>query len=80
MLNMHSYSYISFTHEVGEELTARLNELGRQGWRLHTCEPIRSVGSAGSGPLEAFVVMDYATSHEEPAAEPSSGGAIAMKG
>lgn len=77
---MHIFKYHTFTCAAGDILEARLNELGLQGWRLHTCEPIRSSGSAGSGPLEAFVVMDMTmVADEETAGEPRSEG-LAMKG
>ena len=77
---MHIFKYHTFTCAAGDILEARLNELGLQGWRLHTCEPIRNIGSAGSGPLEAFVVMDMTmVTDEEPAGEPRSEG-LAMKG
>lgn len=77
---MHIFKYHHFTCAVGDTLDARLNELGLQGWRLHTCEPIRSTGLVGSGPLEAFVVMDMTmvTADEETAGEPRSEG-IAMR-
>ena len=77
---MHIFKYHTFTCAVGDTLRDQLNELGLQGWRLHTCEPIRSSGSAGSGPLEAFVVMDMTmVADEEPAGEPRSEG-LPMKG
>lgn len=80
-LTMHIFKYHSFTCEVGETLETRLNELGAQGWRLHTCEPIRTMGPAGSGPLEAFVVMDMllVAEDEDQHEEPQSEG-LAMKG
>ena len=77
---MHIFNYLTFTCDVGEPLQTKLSELGLQGWRLHTCEPIRAWGSLGSGPLEAFVVMDMVMeTDKEPAAEPHDEG-IAMKG
>ncbi len=36
------------------------------GWRLHTCDPVVTVGPQGSGLLNAFVVMDKFVEEEDP--------------
>ena len=79
---MPTFKYISFTCEA-DELEARLNELGSQGWRLHTCEPTVTIGPSGSGTLHAFVVMDMLIAADEEGAEPEDAPrpeGIAMKG
>jgi len=76
------FKYIHFVCEH-TELEALLNKHGLEGWRLHTSDPITSVGPQGSGLLNAFVVMDRyeeepeeeSVSDEEPAQE-----GIAMRG
>lgn len=82
MRTMPTFKYISFTCEA-DALENRLNEYGSQGWRLHTCEPVVTVGPHGSGTLHAFVVMDMLISAEDDGtdstAEPRPEG-IAMKG
>lgn len=74
--------YLSFVCDA-DELEARLNELGSQGWRLHTCEPVATIGPSGSGTLNAFVVMDMLIAPESdadaPAADDTPEG-IPMKG
>lgn len=74
------FDYISFVCEA-DQLQPRLKELGAQSWRLHTCEPVPTVGSNGSGTLYAFVVMDkmLEATEDEPAGEPAVEG-IPMKG
>ena len=57
---MITFKYTSFVCEI-DELAGRLDELGAQGWRLHTCEPTATIGPSGSGVLRIFVVMDMAT-------------------
>ena len=51
------FRYINFLCEQ-TELDALLNQYGSEGWRLHTCEPVVTMGPQGSGLLHAFVVMD----------------------
>ena len=78
---MTQFLYLSFVCDQ-PSLEAKLNELGRQGWRLHTCEPVMTFGPAGNGPLQAFVVMDMAVVEEpgdNPAEDAASEG-IPMKG
>ena len=74
------FKYLSFVCEA-DQLEARLNEYGAQGWRLHTCEPVATVGPSGSGVLNAFVVLDMmlAEPEDEPADVPVVEG-IPMKG
>lgn len=73
-------TYLHFTCEAAE-LNDMLNKYGSNGWRLHTCEPVPTLGSHGSGTLYAFVVMDklVVATEEEPAVEPDVEG-IPMKG
>jgi hypothetical protein len=72
--------YTSFVCEQ-TDLEVRLNVAGREGWRLHTCEPISTVGPSGSGLLSAFVVMDRVVEHNsDPEDFSSTGEGIAMKG
>ena len=72
--------YIHFVCEAGEELQALLTEHGANGWRLHTCDPVSTVGQSGSGTLKAFVVMDKQIFDEEVPAQEADRGAIRMKG
>ena len=52
------FQYITFVCEQSA-LQALLTEHGLGGWRLHTCDPVVTVGPHGSsGMLHAFVVMD----------------------
>lgn len=78
---MHTIKYTSFMCDY-DSLEARLNELGSQGWRLHTCEPVPLIGPQGTGSVRAFVVMDMLVEHAEEnqtEAEPRPEG-IAMRG
>ena len=43
-----------------DELQGTLTLRGEEGWRLHTCEPVMTMGQQGTGLMEAFVVMDQA--------------------
>jgi hypothetical protein len=72
------FLYEAFVCE-NDRLQARLTELGQEGWRLHTCEPVQLSGPGGE--LHWGVVMDKAVEQEpEPyVPEPASEG-IAMKG
>lgn len=51
------WKYRCFTCEQ-DELQSLLDEYGDMGWRLHTCEPIVSVGTFGTGLIKAFVVLE----------------------
>ena len=51
------FEYLTFLCEQ-TELQAELTKRGQEGWRLHTCDPVVTVGPQGSGLLHAFVVMD----------------------
>jgi hypothetical protein len=48
-----------------DELQERLSAYGQEGWRLHTCDPVVTVGEYGTGIIYAFVVMDKAYMPEE---------------
>ncbi len=63
---MLKFKYSSFVCGQ-EELQAILTRKGEEGWRLHTCEPVVTMGPLGSGAMNVFVVMDYAfeTDHLE---------------
>jgi hypothetical protein len=78
---MSTFKYISFTCEY-VDLEARLNQYGSQGWRLHTCEPVPTIGPHGSGTLHAFVVMDmlYQTENRDEYVAESRSEGIAMTG
>lgn len=74
------FEYHTFLCEQSD-LQAALTEAGLGGWRLHTCDPVLTVGPQGSGVLHVLVVLDrLRDSHEgyEPEREESEG--IAMKG
>lgn len=58
------FQYITFVCNQ-TELQAMLTERGLEGWRLHTCDPVVTVGPQGSGLLNAFVVMDKFVDQEE---------------
>jgi hypothetical protein len=77
------FQYITFVCEQ-TELQERLTKEGLEGWRLHTCDPVVTVGPHGSGLLQAFVVMDrYIEEHEEDQevdADSVAQEGIAMKG
>lgn len=57
MVTMPSFDYLHFVCDQ-PDLEALLKEHGREGWRLHTCDPVATYGPQGSGLLIAFVVMD----------------------
>jgi hypothetical protein len=54
---MTKFQYKTFVcdHDALQDL---LTEFGLTGWRLHTCDPVATVGPQGSGILQAFVVLD----------------------
>jgi hypothetical protein len=58
------FQYLTFVCEQ-TELQERLTQAGLEGWRLHTCDPVVTVGLHGSGLLNAFVVMDKFIDQEE---------------
>ena len=73
---MQTYEYSSFYVQLTEEsviqekLNLLMDDMGKKGWRLHTCEPVAN----GVGPYNyALVVLDraYTTEdvHEEPIEE-----------
>ncbi len=57
MLTMPIFQYLTFVCEQ-TALQDLLTKHGLEGWRLHTCDPVVTVGPQGSGMLNAFVVMD----------------------
>ena len=61
---MPHFQYVTFVCEQ-TELQTMLTEHGLNGWRLHTCDPVVTVGPQGSGLLNAFVVMDKFIDEEE---------------
>ena len=61
---MPHFQYLTFVCEQ-TELQAKLTEHGLEGWRLHTCDPVVTLGPQGSGMLNAFVVMDKFIDEEE---------------
>ena len=79
------FQYLTFVCDQSD-LQDLLTKCGLERWRLHTCEPVISVGPQGSGILQILVVMDRVV--DEPTEEeggnvsyyeaPSKG--IAMKG
>ena len=58
------FQYLTFVCEQ-IELQERLTQAGLEGWRLHTCDPVVTLGPQGSGMLNAFVVMDKFIDEEE---------------
>ncbi len=58
------FQYLTFVCEQ-TNLQAKLTEHGLVGWRLHTCDPVVTLGPQGSGMLNAFVVMDKFIDEEE---------------
>ena len=64
---MVKFEYLTFVCEQ-EDLQSALTDMGQEGWRLHTCEPIVTMGPNGSGAMSAFVVMDqtFQEEHEVP--------------
>ncbi len=82
MLTMMIFQYLTFVCEQ-TELQAKLSQYGLEGWRLHTCDPIVSVGPQGSGLLNAFVVMDRLPDEEDQQVvidEDNAQDGLAMKG
>ncbi len=64
MLTMVIFQYLTFVCEQSE-LQPLLSRYGLEGWRLHTCDPVVTVGPQGSGMLNAFVVMDKFSDEED---------------
>lgn len=81
MVTMLSFQYFHFVCEQSE-LQSLLSRYGLEGWRLHTCDPVVTYGSNGSGMLNAFVVMDKFTDEEEnqQVVEDDASEGLAMKG
>jgi len=82
MVNMINFQYLHFVCEQSE-LQVLLSRYGLEGWRLHTCDPVVTVGPKGSGLLNAFVVMDRMIEPDEPGelvADDDASEGIAMKG
>lgn len=77
------FKYLTFCVPQ-DELQACLTTHGLEGWRLHTCDAVPTMGPHGSGELWVFVVMDQAFQDEDevyddPDLEQQSEG-LAMKG
>lgn len=74
------FKYLHFVCEQ-PDLQDLLSRYGAEGWRLHTCEPVATIGPYGSGALNVLIVMDRAIypETEEVETESASEG-IAMKG
>ena len=74
------WKYRHFTCE-DDKLQSLLDEYGNMGWRLHTCEPIVTVGTYGTGLGKAFVILEMVeqteTFEEIPDDEPEG---LAMRG
>lgn len=64
MLTMLKFQYLTFMCDQ-IELQTELDKHGLAGWRLHTCDPVVTVGPHGSGILQAFVVMDQYPQDDE---------------
>ncbi len=64
MVTMPTFQYLTFVCEQAE-LQTKLTQHGLEGWRLHTCDPVVTLGPLGSGMLNAFVVMDKFVDDEE---------------
>ena len=82
MLTMPIFQYLTFVCDQ-TELQALLTQHGLEGWRLHTCDPIVTVGPQGSGLLNAFVVMDKLTDtgdDQQVVMDGDSQEGLAMKG
>ena len=54
------FKYLHFVC-MSEELEDRLNEAGKDGWRLHTCDPVITA----DGQIMLVVVMDMTIVFEE---------------
>jgi len=81
-VTMPYFQYVTFVCEQ-TNLQSKLTEHGLGGWRLHTCDPVVTVGPQGSGILNAFVVMDKFVDEEDVQRVVDSENAqegIAMKG
>ncbi len=82
ILTMLIFQYLTFVCPQ-DELQAALTQHGLEGWRLHTCDPVVTMGPEGSGLLNAFVVLDRYVEPEEAEVEVADDGAsegIAMTG
>lgn len=59
-----------------------VNEMGSEGWRLHTAEPVFNQFMEGTSPIQVFIVMDkgFAVDDpEEPVDEEAGPHGIEMK-
>ena len=75
------FQYLTFVCPQ-TDLQVLLTKHGLEGWRLHTCDPVVTMGPEGSGLLNAFVVMDRYFEEQEAEEEEVEGAneGIAMKG
>lgn len=77
---MPTFEYLTF---VCDQLALQdlLSRYGSDSWRLHTCEPVVTIGPSGSGSLRILVVMDRAIYPEpEEVEDKSASEGIAMRG
>lgn len=56
----------------GPDLEAKLNELGNEGWRLHTCDPFYTQGEGESLTTHFTVVLDRGYMLDESSDNPGS--------
>jgi len=75
---MLAYEYKTFTKERGLVENA-LNELGAQGWRLHTADLHRVYEGTEDCETYIYIVMDRAYETEDPVYEDTGLQAIEMK-
>ncbi len=54
---MPTFEYLTFVCDQ-PDLQDLLSRYGPDGWRLHTCEPVVTIGPSGSGSLNILVFMD----------------------
>lgn len=76
------FEYKHFTAKLGEELQRQLSHFGKDGWRLCTCEPIRTRVGDVEVAEKVLVVMDRFVPQEEPEKDQGQGdapGAIACR-
>ncbi len=82
-MNDFEIEYVHFVCPQGE-LNDKLNDLGKDAWRLCTCEPLVRQSPDGSVEVYAFVVMDhvaYSAEDQQKQAEDSEASeGIRMKG
>jgi hypothetical protein len=75
------FQYLTFKCSQ-PELQDRLAKAGLEGWRLHTCDAIPTIGQYGSGIPEILVVLDRIADEpeEQYVLEDGASEGIAMTG